>query len=282
MNFAAEATSKAVLIRGSPSMAKDGLSDTVTLRLGAPHIAVVTINRPAARNAVDSTVTEGLGRAAESAEADPNIWVVVLTGAGGKAFCAGADLKEIAAGRAHTLRTHRGGFAGFVRFEREKPWIAGVEGFALAGGCEIALACDLVVASRDSVFGLPEAARGLLAAAGGLHRLTRALPRNLAFELIATGAQLTAERAYELGMVNRLSASGGALDAALELGELICRNSPIAVREALRIARMSATLDEAAIWQATAEAQARLSQTADYREGPQAFVEKRPPRWSGR
>ena len=263
-------------------MAEDRLSETVTLRLGAPHVAVVTIDRPAARNAVDSTVADGLGRAADRTEADPDIWVVVLTGAGGKSFCAGADLKEIAAGRASALRTDRGGFAGLVRFEREKPWIAAVEGFALAGGCEIALACDLLVASKGSVFGLPEATRGLLAAAGGLHRLPRVLPRNMAFELIATGAQLTAERAYELGMVNRLSASGGALDAALELGEAICRNSPGAVREALKIARMSANLDEAPLWRATAEAQARLSQTEDFKEGPRAFLEKRSPRWTGR
>src|ERR1700744_1288701 len=185
-------------------MTADRLSETVTLRLGAPHVAVVTIDRPAARNAVDSTVAEGLGRGADSAEADPDIWLVALTGAGGKGFCAGSDLKETAAGRAHTLRTVRGGFAGFVRFEREKPWIAAVEGFALAGGCEIALACDLVVASENAIFGLPEESRGLIAAAGGLYRLPRALPRAVATELVLTAGQIGAARAASLGLINHV------------------------------------------------------------------------------
>jgi hypothetical protein len=140
----------------------------------------VTLRRPEARNAINAEVVATLGRLVQQLEADPEIWVVVLTGAGGQAFSSGADLKEVAAGRIDSLWTAEGGFAGFVAADRTKPWIAAVDGFALAGGCELALACDMIVASEDASFGLPEVTRGLIPAAGGAYRLPRALPRALA------------------------------------------------------------------------------------------------------
>ena len=258
------------------------LSEAVRLHMAAPHVAVVTIDRPGARNAVNVAVTEGIDRALGLTESDTDVWVTVLTGAGGKAFSAGADLKEVAAGRALSLRTERGGFAGFVNFPREKPWIAAVEGFAVGGGFEIVLACDMVVASEDAVFALPETSRGLIAAAGGIHRLPRLLPRNLALELIATGAQLTAARAHAHGLVNRLAPKGQALAVAVELGVAICACAPVAVRESLKVARLAGDLDEEALRALTKEARERNDRTADAQEGPRAFVEKRPPRWLGR
>ena len=258
------------------------LSETVTLTAPAPHVALVTIQRPEARNAVNVAVTQGIARAVDHTESDADIWVVVITGAGGKAFCAGADLKEIAAGRAMSLRTAEGGFAGFTHRARAKPWIAAVDGFAFGGGCEIALACDLIVASRSSVFALPEVKRGLIAGAGGVYRLARALPRNVALELIATGAELPAPRAHQFGMVNELAADGEAIAAASVLAARICACAPVAVRESLRVARVSADLDDASLHRMTHEAMGRNSQTEDYKEGPRAFLEKRSPRWVGK
>lgn len=258
------------------------LSDCVTLRRPAPHIALVTIERPEARNAVNVEVAQGMARAVDITEADLDVWVIVITGAGGKSFCAGADLKEVAAGRAMSLRTEQGGFAGFTHRMRDKPWIAAVEGFAVGGGCEIALACDLIVASDVSVFGLPEPKRGLIAAAGGIYRLPRILPRNIALELIATGADLPASRAHALGMVNRLTPAGQAVEAAIALGSTICACAPVAVCESLKIARASADFDDATLKQMTVKATERNSRTLDYTEGPRAFLEKRLPHWAGR
>jgi enoyl-CoA hydratase/carnithine racemase len=258
------------------------LSDTVRLTHPVPHVAVVTIDRPEARNAVSVSVAQGIDRAVEITEADVATWVVVLTGAGGKAFSAGADLKEVAAGRALSLRTDRGGFAGFVNAPREKPWIAAVEGFALGGGFEIVLACEMVVAAETASFGLPETSRALMAAAGGVYRLPRALPRNVALEMIATAQPMPAPQAHAYGMVNRLAPTGAALATAIELAELVCRNAPIAVRESLKVAKLSPDLDDAALRLVMNEARDRLALGEDYQEGPRAFIEKRAPRWSGR
>ena len=161
--------------------------DAVTCEIVAPHVALVTINRPEARNSINGDVTRQLDQTVKAIEADPEIWAAVLTGAGGVAFCAGADLKEVSAGNMDDLYTADGAFAGFVKHPRQKVWIAAVEGFAMAGGCELALACDMIVASEPSVFALPEVTRGLIAAAGGVYRLVRALPRAIAMELLATG-----------------------------------------------------------------------------------------------
>ena len=186
----------------------------------ADHIALVTLNRPQARNAVNGAVAQALQAAVDQTEADPNVWVVVLTGAGPDVFCAGADLKEVSAGRSALLRTERSGFAGFVYGERSKPWIAAVNGKALAGGCEIALACDLIVASDHAAFGLPEVLRGLMAAAGGVFRLPRALPPKIAIELILTAGQIDAQRALAFGLVNAVVPRAQLLSEAQALAQL--------------------------------------------------------------
>jgi enoyl-CoA hydratase/carnithine racemase len=254
----------------------------VLYELVGDHIARVTLNRPDARNAVNGEVAQALDAIVKRTEADEQIWAVVLTGAGDAAFCAGADLKEISAGRGATLSTADGGFAGFVFAKRRKLWVAAVDGFALAGGCEIALACDLIVASERSAFGLPEVKRGLMAAAGGLFRLPRVLPRAVALELIVTGERLDAVRAHALGLVNRLTAPGQAVREAMKLAQAACENAPLAVRESLAVARQADELDEVALIELSREGQRRLTQTEDYQEGPRAFIEKRPPRWRGR
>lgn len=256
--------------------------DAVTLEIAAPHVALVTIQRPEARNSVNGAVAQQLDQHVKTIEADPDIWAAVLTGAGGVAFCAGADLKEVSAGRMDTLYTPDGAFAGFVKHPRQKVWIAAVEGFAMAGGCEIALACDMIVASEPSVFSLPEVTRGLVAAAGGVYRIVRALPRAIALELLATGDRLAATRAGELGLVNRVVPQGQAVAEALALASRICANAPIAVRESLQVAKQAYDLDDDALFALGLAAQDRIMETEDFAEGPLAFIEKRPPVWKGR
>jgi enoyl-CoA hydratase len=246
------------------------------------HVAVLTINRPEARNAVNGDVASGLEAAVDRVEEADDVWVAVLTGAG-TTFSAGADLKAIAAGQAASLQTQRGGFAGFVRRDRTKPFIAAVDGPALAGGCEIVLACDLVVASTNARFGLPEVKRSLAAAAGGLFRLPQVLPPRVAMELVLTGEPIEADRAHQLGMVNRLVDPGKAVDAAVELAEVICANAPLAVRESRKVVLASlAFADEDTLWTMSGRAMATLMQTEDFAEGPRAFIEKRAPEWKGR
>jgi enoyl-CoA hydratase/carnithine racemase len=254
----------------------------VTCEIAAPHVALVTIQRPEARNAVNAAVATELDLMVKAIEADPDIWVTVLTGAGGVAFCAGADLKEVAAGRLGELYTPDGSFGGFVKHPRQKLWIAAVEGFAMAGGWEIALACELIVASDQSVFSLPEVTRGLIAAAGGLYRLVRALPRAIALELIATGDRLPAARAAELGLINRLARQGHAVCEAISLAGRVCANAPIAVRESLAVAHRAYDLDDDELFAMSLAAQQRVMKTEDFVEGPRAFIEKRPPVWKGR
>lgn len=244
-------------------------------------VALVTINRPAARNAVDGEVARGMEAAIDALEAAEDVWVGVVTGAG-PVFSAGADLKAIASGQAATLSTKRGGFGGVTRRAREKPLIAAVDGPALAGGCEIALACDLIVASTAAVFGVPEVKRSLVAAAGALFRLPRVLPRNLALELVMTGDPITAERAYQFGMVNELCAPGEAVATAMKVAARICANAPVAVRESRKVVLDGATAPDDVAWRLTNAAWATATSTEDFHEGPRAFIEKRPPRWTGR
>src|SRR5438552_10099631 len=198
------------------------------------RIAVLTINRPEARNAVNGEVAQGMEAGIDRLEEDPDVWAGVVAGEG-PVFSAGADLKVIASGRPQDLLTDRGGFGGIARRQRNKPLVAAVDGPALAGGCEIALACDLIVASSRAAFGLPEVKRSLVAAAGGLFRLPRALPRNVALEIVLTGDPIDAERAYALGLANQLVEPGEALDAALALAERIRGNAPLAARASRRV-----------------------------------------------
>ncbi len=245
------------------------------------HIATLTLNRPDQRNAVSPELTTALGAAMDRLEADDDVWVGILTGAGPN-FCAGADLKALAAGRGAELVSEAGGFAGFVRYPRTKPMIAAVRGFALAGGTELVLACDLVVAGTDSFFGVPEVTRGIVAAAGGLFRLPRVLPPARAMELILTADRLGAEEAHRHGMVNHLAEPDQVLARARELAEKVCQNAPLAVRESLAIARQAQLLTDEQGWALSAEAMDRARSSDDAHEGVLAFVEKRSPKWTGR
>ncbi len=246
------------------------------------HIALVTLNRPAARNAINAEVATRLEAIVDEIEADPELWVAVLTGAGRDAFSAGADLKEVAAGRGDSLNTERGGLAGFVFRERTKPWIAAVNGKALAGGCELMLACDLAVASQEATFGLPEVLRGLIASAGGLYRLPQAIPPRIALELILTAGQMPAAEAKAYGLVNEVVPPEQVQEAALALARRITRNAPIAVRESLAVVRRANDLGEQALRELSRQGGERVRRTEDFKEGPLAFIEKREPRWTGR
>ncbi len=244
------------------------------------HVAVITLDRPEARNAVNHELAADLESAIDRLEADDSLWMGVLAGAG-PAFCAGADLKAVASGRAN-LSTDRGGFAGIVRRKRTKPIIAAVEGPALAGGFEIVLSCDLVVAGTDARFGIPEVKRSLIANAGGLIRLPRVLPRNLAMEMALTGEPISAETAHRHGVVNRLVDPGGALDAALSLAAEIGANAPLAVRASRQVIVEAGLLDDDTAFALSAEASRAVFRSEDFQEGPRAFIEKRPPNWQGR
>ena len=244
------------------------------------RIAIITLNRPEARNAVSQQLAEDLESAIDRLEADDALWIGILCG-NGPAFCAGADLKAIASGEAR-LTTKRGGFAGLVRRVRTKPLIAAVEGPAVAGGTEIVLSCDLVVASTTARFGLPEVKRSLVANAGGLFRLPRALPTNVAMEMALTGDDLDAEAAHRHGLVNRLVQPGHALATAVELAEVVNANAPLAVRASRRVVLAARLLEDDEAFEVAANATREVIRTEDFREGPRAFVEKRPPIWTGR
>ena len=243
--------------------------------------AVIKINRPEARNAVNGAVAKGIEEAIDRLEADDSIWVGILTGEP-PVFCAGADLKEINAGNAGSLATSRGGFAGFVQRERTKPVIAAVDGPARAGGTEIVLAADLVVASTTATFGIPEVKRSLVAGAGGLFRLGRKIPVNIAMELTLTGDPIDATRAHHFGLVNWLVEPGHALDEAIDLAEQICANAPIAVRESRKIVLEATNAPDDVGWRMSIEGMGAAMSSEDFSEGLTAFIEKRPPVWKGR
>jgi enoyl-CoA hydratase len=243
--------------------------------------AVVTINRPEARNAVNGAVAQGIEDAIDKIEADDSIWVGILTGTP-PVFCAGADLKEINAGNAGALQTSRGGFAGIVTRERAKPIIAAVDGPALAGGTEIAIACDLIVASSTATFGIPEVKRSLVAAGGGLFRLGRKIPLNVAMELALTGDPISAELAHHHGLVNQLCEPSEALAAAIALAERICANAPVAVRESRKVVIEATNAPDDVGWQMSVAGMAAAMRSEDFSEGLTAFIEKRPPQWKGR
>jgi enoyl-CoA hydratase/carnithine racemase len=242
-------------------------------------VSLVRINRPEAKNAISPEVSAAMVDALDAAEADREVRAVVVTGTG-DVFSAGADLKVVATGRAMEIANVRGGFAGIVQRDFPKPLIAAVNGHALAGGCEIMLACDLAVAAQGAHIGIPEAKRGLIAAAGGLFRLPHRLPLAIALELAMTGDPITAERAYELGLVNRVVPAGQVVDAAVALAERIAQNSPIAVRMSRRIVREAPSLTEEQGWQRTAELSVDVFRSGDAIEGATAFAEKRAPVWT--
>lgn len=246
------------------------------------HVGLVRLNRPDKRNAVNGDVAEALDWIVKASEADEAVRVVILGSTSDGAFSAGADLSEISKGRGHLLGTRDGGFAGLAQAARTKPWIAAVNAPALAGGCEIALSCDMIVAAETARFGLPEVKRGLYAGAGGVFRLTRRLPMGIALELVATGDPIDAPRAYALGLVNRLVPAEKVLDEAMALAKAIMANAPLSVRESLKVARMSFDHPESELWQVSKEVSARVFASEDAREGPVAFLEKRAPVWKGR
>jgi enoyl-CoA hydratase len=252
---------------------------TVRYEVDGP-VAVITLNRPEARNAVNGELATALDAALDNVESDDAVWVAILA-AEGPVFSAGADLKAIAGGRIHELRTGNG-FAGITHRQRTKPLIAAVDGPALAGGLEIVLSCDLVVASTRASFGIPEVKRSLVAAAGGLLRLPKVLPRNVALEMGLTGDPISAERAHQLGLVNELTEPGEVLAAAHRLAGRIVAGAPVAVRETRRVMLAAAAGDETELWKLSDEAMQRARSSEDAAEGPRAFIEKRPPVWSGR
>jgi enoyl-CoA hydratase len=243
------------------------------------ELLVVTIDRPEARNAVNLAVAEGIAAALERLDGEDALRAGVLTGAGGT-FCAGMDLKAFVAGERPHVEGR--GFAGIVQGPPRKPLIAAVEGWAVAGGFEIALACDLIVAARDARFGIPEVKRSLVAAGGALIRLPRRIPYHVAMELALTGDPIGAERAHEVGLVNRLAEPGGAVDAALELAATISRNGPLAIDASKKIVSSAQDWTEEQAWREQGELVGRIMGSEDAREGATAFAEKRDPVWKGR
>lgn len=243
------------------------------------RILLLTLNRPQARNAVDRFLAEALAQALDRLDEDPDLRVGVLTGSG-RGFCAGMDLKAFAATGERPVGGGRG-FAGIVRRPPAKPMIAAVEGFAVAGGLEVALACDLIVAARDTRLALPEVSRGLVAAGGALLRLPRRLPASVVAEMALTGAPLPAERAHALGLVNRLCEPGQALPTALELAAQVVAAAPLAVAATKRVLDESRSWPDREFWERQAQIVDPVMSSEDAREGARAFAARRPPRWRG-
>ena len=240
------------------------------------HVLLITMQRPAKRNAIDRAMADALDTALNELDDDPEVWTGVLTGTG-DVFSAGSDLT---AGGDYV--TSRGGEYGIIRRRRRKPLIAAIEGPALGGGLEIVLACDLVVAARTARFGLPEVTIGVVPTCAGLFRGPRALPLNMARQLILTGRPIDAPRAYEVGFVNLLTDPGAAVEEAMGLAREICTNAPVSVQSCLAAVNEIVATDDEFGWDQTGEALRAASHSADAREGVAAFLEKRPPVWTGR
>ena len=255
---------------------------SVLLRERRDHIEILTINRPEARNAINGAVSRGFGAAFDELEEDDDCWVVIVTGAGDKAFSAGMDLKAFSAGEAAEIMGAKGGFGGIAQRDFAKPLIAAVNGSALAGGCEIMLSCDLVVAVEGAMFGIPEVKRGLMAAAGGLIRLPKRIPPAVALELALTGEPIDAPRALALGLINRVVPADRLMDEAMALATTIADNAPLAVRASKRVMKTAGELPEAEGWAINNAAVPEVFGSADAMEGPVAFAEKRKPNWSGK
>jgi enoyl-CoA hydratase/carnithine racemase len=253
----------------------------VLMELLTPHVALVTLNRPEKRNAVNPALSYAMEAILRKTEADTEVRAVILTSCDSEVFSAGADLSAIASGTGRGIET-AGGFAGLVYAPRGKPWIAAVEGKALGGGFEIVLACDMVIAAEKATFGLPEVARGLIAAGGGLQRVSAILPRNVANELVCTGRPVSAAVMERWGVVNRVVPAGQALAAAREIAETIAANAPLAVQHSLAVMRAQCAASDGIGRIVVADHMAAITRTEDYVEGPRAFVERRAPVWKGR
>jgi enoyl-CoA hydratase len=243
------------------------------------NVLLITLNRPEVRNAVNAALAEGVGKALEELDGDDSLSVGVLTGSGGF-FCAGMDLGAFVKGESSWYGDR--GFAGIAQRSARKPLIAAIEGFALAGGLEIALACDLIVAARGAKMGIPEAKRSIIAAGGALLRLPRRMPYHLVMELALTGDPFPADRFYELGVVNRLVEPGAAVDAALELAAQLGKNGPLALIASKQILQEQFDWSSAEMWEKQGEIIGPLFNSEDAREGASAFKEKREPVWKGR
>ncbi len=242
-------------------------------------ILIITINRPKVRNAVNRAVALGIAAALDELDNNPAISVGILTGAGGT-FCSGMDLKAFVTGERPEIEGR--GLVGLTEAPPQKPLIAAVEGFALAGGCEIVLACDLVVAANDATFGIPEVTRGLVAGSGGLIRLPQKIPAQIALEYALTGEHFSAADARSWGLVNRICAPGQALGGALELARAILRNGPLGVLMTKRIINEARSWPADEAWDRQRGLVESVLATDDAREGALAFAEKRPPQWRGR
>jgi len=241
-------------------------------------VLIITLNRPEAKNAVNRAVAEGVAAAMDRLDADADLRVGIITGAGGS-FCAGMDLKAFLTGELPTVKGR--GFCGFIEAPPKKPLIAAVDGYALAGGMEVAMTADLIVANRQAQFGIPEVKRGLAAAAGGLVRLPRQIAPRIAMELALTGDFITAERAYAIGFINR-TVDGPALDGALELARRIAGNGPLAVQGSKQVIAESRLWAEDELWRRQTDLISHVLTSADAREGAAAFAEKRAPNWQGK
>jgi enoyl-CoA hydratase len=242
-------------------------------------VLLITLNRPEARNAVNAAVARGVAEALDRLDADDDLQVGILTGAG-KGFCSGMDLKAFVAGERPHVEGR--GFAGLVQRGPRKPLIAAIEGFAVAGGFEIALGCDLIVAARGARLGIPEAKRGLIAAGGALIRLPKRIPYHLAMELALTGDPIDAERAHAIGLVNRLAEPGEALAVARELAAAVAANGPLAIAASKQVLSAAVDWTEEEAWQGQGELAEKVFDSEDAREGATAFAEKRAPEWKGR
>jgi enoyl-CoA hydratase len=255
------------------------MTDEPVLTERRDGVLLITLNRPEARNAVNLALAEGVAAALDALDAEDELRAGVLTGAG-KGFSAGMDLKAFVTGERPWVGDR--GFAGIVQRAARKPLIAAIEGFAIAGGLEVALACDLIVAARGARLGVPEVKRSLVAAAGALRRLPQRLPYGVALEMALTGDPIDAERAYELGLVNRLAEPGQAVATALELAATIAKNGPLALEATKATLQQQFDWTESEFWPRQAELAEPVMRSEDAREGATAFSEKREPVWRGR